>query len=244
MKHKKKSGFFTFIFSFLPGAAEMYTGFSKMGFSIMLIFFLSAIVSEIVPVLSYLTILIWFCGFFHARNIASMDQDSLEEMEDNFIWDDMERVSSIRPIKFAERSAKNITAAILIFFGIYILWDNFSDMIYMMIPDGLWNRLYPVISSIPEIVIAIVIIIIGVKLIRGKKEELFGTDFSEPSDSASEASKGATDRDPVIITSERTKTQSSDIDPNNIDLNNIDPGNINNTENTYIDKDEDTDEEK
>lgn len=244
MKHKKKSGFFTFIFSFLPGAAEMYIGFSKMGFSIMLIFFLSAIVSEIVPVLSYLTMLIWFCGFFHARNIASMDQEVLEEMEDSFVWDDMERVSSIRPIRFAERSAKNITAAILIFFGIYILWDNFSDMIYMMIPDSLWNRLYPVISSIPEIVIAIVIIIIGVKLIRGKKEELFGTDFSEPSGSASEASKGATDRDPVIITSERTKTQSSDIDPNNIDLNNIGPGNINNTENTYIDKDEDTDEEK
>lgn len=197
MKHKKKSGFFTFIFSFLPGAAEMYTGFSKMGFSIMFIFFLSAIVSEIVPVLSYLTILIWFCGFFHARNIASMDQDSLEEMEDSFIWDDMERVSSIRPIKFAERSAKNITAAILIFFGIYILWDNFSDMIYMLIPDSLWNRLYPVISSIPEIVIAIVIIIIGVKLIRGKKEELFGTDFSEPAGPAPEASKKTTDTENI-----------------------------------------------
>ena len=239
MKHKKKSGFFTFIFSFLPGAAEMYTGFSKMGFSIMFIFFLSAIVSEIVPVLSYLTILIWFCGFFHARNIASMDQDALEEMEDNFIWDDMERVSSIRPIKFAERSAKNITAAILIFFGIYILWDNFSDMIYMLIPDSLWNRLYPVISSIPEIVIAIVIIIIGVKLIRGKKEELFGTDFSEPAGPAPEASKKTTDNEPVIIAAESTDAQSGDIDSGSNDLKNI-----SNTENIYTDKDEDTDEEK
>ena len=239
MKHKKKSGFFTFIFSFLPGAAEMYTGFSKMGFSIMFIFFLSAIVSEIVPVLSYLTILIWFCGFFHARNIASMDQDSLEEMEDSFIWDDMERVSSIRPIKFAERSAKNITAAILIFFGIYILWDNFSDMIYMLIPDSLWNRLYPVISSIPEIVIAIVIIIIGVKLIRGKKEELFGTDFSEPAGPAPEASKKTTDNEPVIIAAESTDAQSGDIDSGSNDLKNI-----SNTENIYTDKDEDTDEEK
>lgn len=217
MKHKKKSGFFTFIFSLLPGAAEMYTGFSKMGFSIMLIFFLSVIVSEIVPVLSYLTMLIWFCGFFHARNIASMDQAALEEMEDSFVWDDMERVSSIRPIRFAKRSAKNITAAILIFFGIYILWDNFSDMIYMMIPDSLWNRLYPVISSIPEIVIAIVIIIIGIKLICGKKEELFGANFSEPSGSEPEAYRKTMD---------------------------IDSNNINNAENTYIDKDEDTDEEK
>ena len=41
MKQKKKSRFLTFIFSFLPGAAEMYMGFMKNGFSLMMIFFLS-----------------------------------------------------------------------------------------------------------------------------------------------------------------------------------------------------------
>ena len=36
---KKKSGFWTFIFSLLPGAAEMYMGFMKMGVSLMGLFF-------------------------------------------------------------------------------------------------------------------------------------------------------------------------------------------------------------
>ena len=36
---KKKSGFWTFVFSLLPGAAEMYMGFMKMGISLMGLFF-------------------------------------------------------------------------------------------------------------------------------------------------------------------------------------------------------------
>ena len=41
MKPTKKNNFFTFIFSFLPGAAEMYMGFMKNGFSILAIFFIA-----------------------------------------------------------------------------------------------------------------------------------------------------------------------------------------------------------
>ena len=35
MKQQKKGKFFTFIFSFIPGAAEMYMGFMKQGVSLM-----------------------------------------------------------------------------------------------------------------------------------------------------------------------------------------------------------------
>ncbi len=40
MRPIKKSRFFTFIFSFCPGAAEMYMGFMKNGVTLMAIFFL------------------------------------------------------------------------------------------------------------------------------------------------------------------------------------------------------------
>ena len=39
MKPKKKNKFFTFLCSFLPGAAEMYMGFMKMGISLLVVFF-------------------------------------------------------------------------------------------------------------------------------------------------------------------------------------------------------------
>ena len=36
---KRKNGFWTFVFSFIPGCAEMYMGFMKMGLSLMVAFF-------------------------------------------------------------------------------------------------------------------------------------------------------------------------------------------------------------
>ena len=39
MIRNKKNGFWTFCFSLLPGAGEMYLGFMKMGISLMAIFF-------------------------------------------------------------------------------------------------------------------------------------------------------------------------------------------------------------
>ena len=38
MKQQKKNKFFTFMFSFIPGAAEMYMGFMKQGISLMTLF--------------------------------------------------------------------------------------------------------------------------------------------------------------------------------------------------------------
>ena len=44
----KKSRFWVFVFSFLPGAGEMYMGFMKMGLSLMLGFMLTVAVVSII----------------------------------------------------------------------------------------------------------------------------------------------------------------------------------------------------
>ena len=41
-----------------------------------------------------------------------------------------------------------------------------------MIPGDYWNDIYPIVKDIPMVVFAILFIIIGIKMIRGKKEEL------------------------------------------------------------------------
>ena len=58
--------------------------------------------------------------------------------------------------------------------GAVILWDNFSSMIYNLIPNRYWDEIYPMINRIPQVVIAVIIIAIGFKLMAGKKEELHG----------------------------------------------------------------------
>ena len=45
MKTQKKSKFLTFCFSMMPGAAQMYMGFMKMGTSLMFLFFLIIILA-------------------------------------------------------------------------------------------------------------------------------------------------------------------------------------------------------
>ena len=44
MRQQKKNKFFTFIFSFMPGAAEMYMGFMKQGVCLLALFLLSFII--------------------------------------------------------------------------------------------------------------------------------------------------------------------------------------------------------
>ena len=52
---KKKSKFFTFCCSLIPGAGEMYLGFLKQGISIMTTFFLIFVVAGILfpPLISF-----------------------------------------------------------------------------------------------------------------------------------------------------------------------------------------------
>ncbi len=173
MKQKKKSRFFTFIFSMLPGAAEMYMGFMKNGLSLMIIFFISFVPMILFNSLEFMLLLsavLWFYGFFHARNISSLDDTYFDQLEDVYIWEEF------GDFKWKETNNKNIKkwgAIILILIGLAQLWNYFFyEIICRLIPGDYWNDIYPVIKEIPQVIFAILFIIIGVKLIKGKKEEL------------------------------------------------------------------------
>ena len=172
MKQKRKNRFFTFIFSFLPGAAEMYMGFMKNGASIMALFFLCAMFVMFfgsMDFLSVLGLLVWFIGFFHARNYAGMTDEEFATMEDKYVWDEFMVNGNI---KFSNTKSKNIFAVILIALGAGILWNYFADMIYSLIPGDYWSDVYPFVSQIPEVVIAVLLVVAGIFMIKGKKKEI------------------------------------------------------------------------
>ncbi len=171
---QKKGKFFTFIFSLLPGAAEMYMGFMKMGFSIMAIFFLSILIPSILrssDAFALIAILVWFWGFFHARNLAACNDEIFQSLPDEFIW---ESLAEGRKIPISNPTLRKWGAGILIFFGVVTLWQNISSIIYSLIPEYLWIYLAPWVDRVPQIAVAVLIIIIGVKMIIGKREELDG----------------------------------------------------------------------
>lgn len=173
MKQRKKNSLFTFFCSFIPGAAEMYMGFMKMGFSIMTIFTISLIVPIVFGLEAFLciSVLLWFFAFFHARNVATCDNETFLSLEDDFIWSkfiDTKKVPSVS-IEY-----QKWIAIILIIIGCGSLFNNCMNMIYNLIPDALWHVLYPIVNHIPKIFISIILIVIGMKMIRGKKAQIDG----------------------------------------------------------------------
>lgn len=172
MKQKKKNRFFTLIFSFLPGAAEMYMGFMKNGFSLMLFFLLPFALTVIYGGLDFLMpicAVMWFYGFFHARNYAGLDDQSFEAMTDKYIW---EEFSDLNFSNVSGKVVKKWIAAALIVIGAAMIWDYFSGILYRLIPVGYWDDIYPALSNIPQVVISILMVIVGIRMIIGKKKEL------------------------------------------------------------------------
>lgn len=171
MKTKKRNGFFTFIFSFLPGGVEMYMGYMKSGLSIMALFFLFILplVTGIATFLGMVAVVIWFFAFFHAWNYAGFGEEELTSVPDRYIWDELLGEGAVRTD--AHKLMKYV-AYFLIFVGIAALWDTVSGLCYRLIPDVLWEDISPVVSSVPKIAFAILFIVIGVRLIAGKKKEL------------------------------------------------------------------------
>ena len=173
MKQRKKNNLLTLFFSLIPGAGEMYMGFMKIGFSIMTIFTISFIVPVMfnIEILLCISVLIWFFAFFHARNIATSDNETFLSLEDKWIW---ENFISAEKVPSLNKVYQKWLAIILIIVGFGSLLNNCMNMIYNMIPDELWNIFYPIVNHIPKILISIALIVVGVKMIQGKKEQIDG----------------------------------------------------------------------
>ncbi len=171
MVKSNKSKAFTFICSFLPGAAEMYLGLMKNGLTLMLAFFISFMLPTALragDIFMAFVFVIWFFGFFHARNIAGLSDDAFAALEDKYIWEEF----TGSKLNIDSVVANKWFAAILILIGVCVLWNNISDIVCRYIPEAIWNDIYPILSGIPGAVFAILIIVAGVMLIKGKKESI------------------------------------------------------------------------
>jgi len=170
MKTKKKNKFWTFCFSLIPGAAEMYMGFMKTGISLMLLFFLILLIGSWIGqgVFAFLGIAVWFYGFFHANHLASLSDEDFAQVEDRYLYE-------IESLPGAEKLAKKyhkLLAAILIFLGICLLWSNAADMLYQLLPkeyEIIPRIMWEIGNYLPSFVFGVLIIGAGIKLLAGKK---------------------------------------------------------------------------
>ncbi|BCZ45052.1 hypothetical protein psyc5s11_11190 [Clostridium gelidum] len=167
---RKKSKFLTFVFSMLPGAGHMYMGFMKIGVSFMSVFFFLIFLStwlDIGPLL-FIAPLIWFYSFFDCTNRASLDDDKLLLLEDKYLFS-IDKLVKLDKEVFEKR--RLATGVLLLFFGIYLLSENIMNVIHRYIPYEIYEVIYYCTRQVPQLIIGIAIVVIGVKLIQGKKKE-------------------------------------------------------------------------
>ena len=98
-----------------------------------------------------------------------MDAEEFATFEDRYIWEEYLGEGSV---KFADKKVRTWGAVLLIIFGTSILWGYIKDIFCRIIPDSMWGDLYPIVDGLPQIVIAVILIVIGVLLIKGKKKEI------------------------------------------------------------------------
>lgn len=150
----------------------MYMGFMKKGLSLMSLFAASIIIPvtlRISDVFMLVVMVFWAYAFFHARNLAALDDELFQSIEDTYVWEGFLKEQNV---KITNPAIRKWGAGALILAGVVLLWNNLSDMLYWVIPNYLWDELSPIVDRIPQVFIAIVIIIAGLRLIKGKKEEL------------------------------------------------------------------------
>lgn len=145
----RNNKFLTFIFSCIPGAGHMYLGFQKKGLQIMLLFFSLLFLGDFLRTNIFFVLIpvIWFYSFFDVRKAFNKS----ETFEDE-----------IRCFSLINFDLKYI-GYFLIFAGIIGLMNGALFPIMSVYLD--WHT----IETIKDVLMSLILIIIGIKLICGKK---------------------------------------------------------------------------
>lgn len=168
---RKKNSFFTFCFSFLPGAGQMYMGFMKRGITLMSAFFLLIFLASWLNLsqVMFAMPIIWFFAFFDTFNLRAMPDDEFYAMEDEFL---LVPDFMVEKTRFLRSKFRNIFALVLIFIGFSILWGNLTDLLDYFLPDEVSDAIYRIGYYFPQLVVGVAIVAFGIYLINGKKNEL------------------------------------------------------------------------
>lgn len=173
---KKKSRFWLFIWSLVPGAGHMYLGFMKMGLSLMLGFMVLIAVADLtgLGVLAIFPIALYIYSFFHANNLGALNDAEFYSIRDQYLFG-MEGLDSIEKMRIGiSQKYRKIAAVVMIVIGVIMLWNMVFDLFVDIYG---WNNYYVrqinnfMSYRMPRAVIAVAVIWIGISLIRGKKVE-------------------------------------------------------------------------
>ncbi len=169
------------IFGLLPGAGHMYLGKMKRGLTLMILFWgVMGISGSMGFALPLFTVpIIWFYAFFDCLNLSALDSASLERAPDEWAFGLFNEDNALVKHKdwFKKRNLWLGWGLILI--GAATIYSTYGYQLVYFLEDvfSIQNDwLYELYRKIPQILMAAVIIILGVKFIIGDKKNSDGKD--------------------------------------------------------------------
>ena len=166
----KKNKFWTFVFACIPGAGQMYQGRMNRGVSFMVLFWGILAVSSMLymPALTFALPVLWFYSFFDVMNCSNITIEQLAMLPD-------------KPILFSEDGrfsgmvrGKHVVigwAAILI--GALMIYNMLQNHIANFLARYFNISVYSLFDALPVLIIGVVIILVGVRLLRGPSPARF-----------------------------------------------------------------------
>lgn len=168
---RQRNKFLTFIFSLVPGCGHLYMGFMKRGLSMLCmlfgIIFLAALFDGAI---AFLIFILWFYAFFEAINLMTLPPERFAMFKDRYLFSDDDSDSLGR---FVGQHKKGIGIALVVL-GIGLLFftlkNTILDSIYFLVGDAAYQTANTIVSYIPRVAVAILIVLIGARLIRRQKQ--------------------------------------------------------------------------
>lgn len=111
--------------------------------------------------------------FFNVHNMYSLSDEEFYALEDDYIF----HLDRILPINQWSKQQNKIVAGILIIAGICIFWNECVDYligswIYVWFSESIANSISQFLHTLPRLVIAVILICVGIRMIKGKKVQL------------------------------------------------------------------------
>ncbi len=171
---RKKNGFMTFICSLVPGAGEMYLGFMKEGLSIMCLTFGLMILITTLELQGMLPglIILWFYSLFNTHNKASLPDEEFYALEDDYLF----HLDQLLPEGRLNDNQTKVFGWILLLLGILLIWrpsiQNLTAVLRVYVSSDFASLVGDYLYRLPRFVMAVILMISGIRLIRRKKVEL------------------------------------------------------------------------
>ena len=157
----KKNAFLTFIFACIPGAGQMYYGYMKRGTSLLVYFCLFIMLGTIISPLVVGVAVVYMFSFFDTYDLIR-HMAAGEPKEDSLLV-----LGNYEEIKKLVPQHNRLIGWGLVGIGVWALYETFiSNWLYTLLCNLVGNGYaYDIITGIPNVVIAALLIFAGLKLL-------------------------------------------------------------------------------